>query len=113
MDESGRDNTDTEIELCLPEQPPPNWEREKRWKIKYVDDLTTLQHHYLPSAISTFTMGREHRLIYADECEAAFATIKLNAEQIGMRVNDKKRSYSALLVVCRTFLPMSRSMMDK
>ena len=91
-DVSGRgyESEEYEFDLLLNEQPPPEWKRIPPWTIKYVDDLNAGQTHYLPSATSIFTTGRQTREIRADDCERIFDIVKRNAAEIGMRVNDAK-----------------------
>ena len=87
---SGREYTDTSLTLLLPDQPPPDWKRAEEWALKYVDDLNLGQHHFMETAISYWTTGKEKKLLHADECESTFEFVILNANRIGMKVNKAK-----------------------
>ena len=89
-DESGRADDSARDDLILHEQPPQTWTPESAWTIKYVDDLTAGEHHYLRSATSTFTTMKEHKELHANDCEAIFQNVTTNSRRIGMCVNEQK-----------------------
>ena len=95
-DESGRSEPHSAIDFVIPEQPSRSLA--ESCSVKYVDDLTILQHHYLPSATSHFTTQRERKNVEADECEEAFETILRNACNIGMKVNESKTQLLCLSI---------------
>ena len=44
----------------------------------------------MPSATLTFSAQKEKKMLYADECEEQFHAVTQNAEQIDMKLNERK-----------------------
>ena len=85
---SGREEQETSMELQLLEQPPVPLNEAA--PLKYVDDLTIVEHHYLPVAETIFSTKKPERMIHAEEYEGLFETITENSNLIGMQVNPEK-----------------------
>ena len=86
FDRSGRENTPLEF---VEDDLEPPWQ-EETWLDKYVDDVEVGEKHFIDKCSSSFSCGKETRLIHAVACQETFRRIEANAGMIGMKVNPQK-----------------------
>ena len=87
LDESGRGDEEAEPAQTIPQS---NIDEQNSWTLKYVDDMNVGEEIKIETGVRLLTTSKEKRLVHAPLCEEGFYTVKENANNIGMKVNDSK-----------------------
>ena len=78
------------LEMNANNPPKNHWKKLDDEALKYVDDILSTEHMPITSAYNIFSTHRPEAILHARGCQTFFNTIKENASEIGMTVNDQK-----------------------
>ena len=69
---------------------PPRWEERPLKRLRFIDDLTAAEKVDITAGIATISTRKEERVVHARGSQEYLETIKENAEETGMKVNEQK-----------------------